>query len=65
MMRNSMRRVRKDKRTGVPVKYLSGTGGTTRRQLASITKRISNLYKAGKPIPQSLINRRIQLGKKT
>ncbi len=57
MMRNSMRRVRKDKRTGVPVKYLSGTGGTTRRQLASIP--------AGKPIPQSLINRRIQLGKKT
>ena len=57
------RRVAKDKATGLPKKYLSGIRGSQRRQLASTRKRISDLYKAGKPIPQSLINRRIQLGK--
>tara|TARA_Y100000114_G_scaffold64795_1_gene59360 strand:- start:1008 stop:1199 length:192 start_codon:yes stop_codon:yes gene_type:complete len=57
------RRVAKDKATGLPKKYLSGIRGSQRRQLASTIKRISDLYKAGKPIPQSLINRRIQLGK--
>ena len=58
------RRVAKDKKTGIAKKYLSGIKGGQRSELASVLKRISNLYKAGKRIPQSLIDRRVKLGKK-
>ena len=58
------RRVAKDNSTGIPKKYLSGTKGGKRSELASVIKQISRLYKAGARIPQSLINRRIKLGKK-
>ena len=58
------RKVPKDKRSGVPKKYLSGVPGAKRSQLASLTKRISKLARAGKRIPQSLIDRRVRLGKK-
>tara|TARA_R100001460_G_scaffold9159_1_gene22391 strand:+ start:430 stop:621 length:192 start_codon:yes stop_codon:yes gene_type:complete len=60
-----MRRPPKDKRTGLPKKYLSGTKGTQRSQLASITKRMKALAKAGKKVPQSMIDERLRLGKKT
>ena len=59
------RRVPKDKKTGIPKKYLSGVKGSTRQQLASVMNRISRLYKQGKRIPQSLIDRRVRLGKKS
>tara|TARA_Y100000004_G_scaffold155363_1_gene179926 strand:- start:602 stop:799 length:198 start_codon:yes stop_codon:yes gene_type:complete len=58
------RAVPKDKKTGLPKKYLSGLKGSRRTAVASIQKRISRLAKAGKPIPQSLIDRRVNLGKK-
>ena len=58
------RRVPKDKRTGLPKKYLSGIKGSKRQALASVTNQISRLYKQGKRIPQSLIDRRVKLGKK-
>ena len=58
------RRVAKDKKTGIPKKYLSGVKGGNRSQLASIIKQISSMYKAGKRIPQSLIDRRVKRGKK-
>jgi len=58
------RRVIKDKATGVPKKYLSGVTGNKRTQLANLTKRISKLAREGKRIPQSLIDRRVRLGKK-
>jgi len=58
------RRVPKDKSTGIPKKYLSGVTGSKRSQLASLTKRISKLAREGKRIPQSLIDRRVRLGKK-
>ena len=45
------RRVPKDRKTGLPKKYLSGVKGSKRAQLAQITKRISRLYKEGKKIP--------------
>ena len=57
------RRVIKDKATGVPKKYLSGVTGSKRTQLANLTKRISKLAREGKRIPQSLIDRRVRLGK--
>ena len=64
MAKKKTRRVPKDKATGLPKKYLSGVGGSKRVQLGKIMKQISNLYKQGKRIPQSLIDRRVQLGKK-
>ena len=58
------RKAIKDKKTGLPKRYLSGVKGSKRAELASVIRRISKLYKAGKNVPQSLINRRINLGKK-
>lgn len=57
-----VRKVPKDKATGMPKKYLSGVKGCKRQQLASISKRISKLYKQGKKIPQTLIDRKVRLG---
>lgn len=57
-----VRRVAKDKKTGLPKKYLSGVKGSQRAQLASVIKQIQTLYRGGKTIPQSLINKRIKLG---
>ena len=59
-----VRKAIKDKKTGLPKRYLSGVKGSRRIELASIIKRISRLYKAGKRVPQSLIDRRVRLGKK-
>tara|TARA_Y100000114_G_C11690312_1_gene293225 strand:+ start:518 stop:703 length:186 start_codon:yes stop_codon:yes gene_type:complete len=59
-----VRKAIKDKKTGLPKRYLSGVKGSRRTELASIIKRISKLYKAGKRVPQSLIDRRVSLGKK-
>ena len=64
MAKKKVRRVPKDKSTGLPKKYLSGVTGSARSQLSSVMKQISNLYKQGKRIPQSLIDRRVRLGKK-
>ena len=58
------RKAVKDKQTGLPKRYLSGVKGSRRAELASVIRRISKLYKAGKTVPQSLINRRVNLGKK-
>ena len=57
-----MRKPPKDKRTGLPKKYLSGTKGKQRQKLASVTKRMANLAKQGKRIPKSLIEQRLKLG---
>ena len=58
------RRVAKDKSTGIPKKYLSGVKGGRRTQLASVINQISRLYRQGKTVPRSLIQRRMNLGKK-
>ena len=57
------RRVPKDKKSKVPKKYLSGVKGSKRVELANLIKRIGKMARAGKTIPQNLINRRIKLGK--
>lgn len=44
---------------GVPRKYDEGSSA-----LAKVLKQISRLYKQGKRVPNSLIARRIKLGKK-
>tara|TARA_R100001230_G_C5579983_1_gene99214 strand:- start:447 stop:638 length:192 start_codon:yes stop_codon:yes gene_type:complete len=58
------RRVPKDKASGLPKKYLSGIKGSDRERLAQIIQRISRLYRAGKNVPQSLLDERIRLGRK-
>ena len=63
-MAKKPRRVAKDKSSGLPKKYLSGTAGAKRKELANVLERISTLYKQGKKIPQSLIRKRMELGKK-
>ena len=55
------RKVAKDKKTGVPKKYLSGLKGSKRSRRASLLKRISDLYKDGKKIPLSLLRERDKL----
>ena len=62
-MKHTNRKVIRDKATGLPKRYLSGIKGRQRSELARVMKQISSMYKAGKRIPQSLINRRVQLGK--
>ena len=55
------RRVPKDKKTKVPKKYLSGLKGAKRKKRASLLTRISELYKAGKRIPMSLLKQRTKI----
>lgn len=52
------RRVPKDKKSGLPKKYLSGLKGKKRTKRANLLKRIANLYKAGKKIPVRLLRER-------
>ena len=52
------RRVPKDKKSGLPKKYLSGLKGRKRSARAKAIKKMSNLYKAGKRIPKSLFKKR-------
>ena len=59
-----VRKVAKDKKSGVPKKYLSGTSGSKRTELSALIKRIAKLAKEGKTIPRSLIKRRVELGRK-
>lgn len=65
MVKRKIRKVPKDKTTGLPKKYLSGVTGSKRAQLSSVMKQIQTLYRQGKRIPQSLIDRRVRLGKNT
>ena len=58
------RAVPKDKKSGLPKKYLGSTTGAKRAELARVLKRIKDLAKAGKTIPRSLLKRRIELGRK-
>jgi hypothetical protein len=60
-----MRKVSKDKRTGLAKKYLSGVKGSKRSELAKVIKQMNRLYKAGKRIPKSLMDKRIKLGSKS
>tara|TARA_B100000575_G_scaffold142851_1_gene113996 strand:- start:107 stop:298 length:192 start_codon:yes stop_codon:yes gene_type:complete len=53
-----VRRVPKDKETGIPKKYLSGLKGAKRNRRASLIKRVSSIYKSGGVIPKSLLRAR-------
>ena len=52
------RKVPKDKKSGVPKKYLSGLKGKKRSKRANLIKEVASLYKAGKRIPKNLLKSR-------
>ena len=52
------RKVPKDKKSGVPKKYLSGLKGKKRSKRANLIKEVASLYKAGKRIPMRLLKAR-------
>tara|TARA_A100000172_G_scaffold59042_2_gene38641 strand:- start:581 stop:766 length:186 start_codon:yes stop_codon:yes gene_type:complete len=53
------RKVAKDKKTGVPKKYLSGLKKEEeRKRRARLIKQVSALYKSGKRIPRALLRAR-------
>jgi len=58
-MAKKRRKVAKDKKTGVPKKYLSGLKKEEeRKKRARLIKQVSALYKAGKRIPRALLRAR-------
>ena len=54
------RKVPKDKRTGLPKKYLAGLSGAKRSSRASLLKSMSSLYKSGARIPASMFKARVK-----
>ena len=52
------RKVAKDKKTGVPKKYLSGLKGSKRTRRANLIKQVASLYRSGKRIPRALLRAR-------
>ena len=58
-MAKKRRKVAKDKKTGVPKKYLAGLKKEDeRKKRARLIKRVSALYKSGKRIPRALLRAR-------
>ena len=58
-MAKKRRKVAKDKKTGVPKKYLSGLKKEEeRKRRARLIKQVSALYKSGKRIPRALLRAR-------
>ncbi len=52
------------KKSKIPKSYLSGVKGKKRKELKGVLRKISTLYKAGKRVPKSLLDKRIKLGSK-
>ena len=57
-MAKKRRKVPKDKKTGVPKKYLSGLRGAKRSRRANLIKRVASLYRSGTRIPRGLLRAR-------
>ena len=57
-MSKKRRKVPKDKKTGVPKKYLSGLRGAKRSRRANLIKRVASLYRSGRRIPRGLLSAR-------
>jgi len=55
-----VRKVVKDKSTGLPKKYLSGLKGSARSSRASLIKSMSKIYKSGGRIPKSMFKQRVK-----
>jgi len=57
-MHKKRRKVPKDKKSGIPKKYLSGLRGAKRSRRANLIKRVASLYKSGRRIPRALLRAR-------
>ena len=57
-MHKKRRKVPKDKKSGIPKKYLSGLRGAKRSRRANLIKRVASLYKSGRRIPKALLRAR-------
>ena len=57
-MQKKRRKVPKDKKSGIPKKYLSGLRGAKRSRRANLIKRVASLYKSGRIIPRELLRAR-------
>tara|TARA_R100000654_G_scaffold11065_1_gene24254 strand:+ start:15955 stop:16146 length:192 start_codon:yes stop_codon:yes gene_type:complete len=60
-MRKKKKRVRKvpkDKDSGLPKRYLTGLKGSRRTRRANLIKRVASIYKSGGVIPISLLRAR-------
>jgi len=57
-MHKKRRKVPKDKKSGIPKKYLSGLRGAKRSRRANLIKRVASLYKSGRIIPRELLRAR-------
>ena len=57
-MAKKRRKVPKDKKTGVPKKYLSGLRGAKRSRRDNLIKRVASLYRSGRRIPRGLLRAR-------
>ena len=57
-MAKKRRKVPKDKKTGIPKKYLSGLRGAKRSRRANLIKRVASLYRSGRRIPRGLLRAR-------
>lgn len=55
-----VRKVIKDKSTGLPKKYLSGLKGSARSSRASLIKTMSKIYKSGGRISKSMFKQRVK-----
>ena len=60
MSKKKRRKVPKDKRTGLPKKYLAGLSGSKRSSRASLIKTMSRIYKSGGTIPASMFKARVK-----
>ena len=58
MAKRKRKRVPKDKKSGLPKKYLSVLKGSKRTRRARLIKRVSSIYKSGGYIPPSLLRSR-------
>ena len=58
MAKRKRKRVPKDKKSGLPKKYLSGLKGSKRTRRARLIKRVSSIYKSVGYIPPSLLRSR-------
>ena len=58
MAKRKRKRVPKDKKSGLPKKYLSGLKGSKRTRRARLIKRVSSIYKSGGYIPPGLLRSR-------
>ena len=52
------------KKAKIPSKYTAGIKGKKKTELENVIRKISSLYKAGKRVPKSLIEKRLKLGRK-